>query len=127
MPNEIATIEAYISSQPESAQVALSDVCRAICSALPDADGVITYNMPTFKLDGKMILHFAGWKKHYSIYPASEALVAKFKEELAPYKVVNATIQFPYTKAVPTELIEKIAEYRITEVAERENIKLARI
>jgi len=94
-------------------------VRRAILRALPGADEVIAYNIPTYKLQGESVLHFAGWKRHYSLYPAGAALVAAFEDELAPHKVEKATLRFSLSAPVPVKLIERIAKFRAVEVAER--------
>jgi len=66
------------------------------------------------------MLYFAGWKQHYSLYPATAGLVAAFGDELAPYKLSKGTIRFPLSDPVPAKLIERIAKFRAKEVAERE-------
>ena len=71
-----------------------------------------------------MVLYFAGWKKHFSLYPAGARLVAAFKDELAPYEVRKSTLRLPLSKeAVPIRLIGRIAKFRAKEVAERSKIK----
>ena len=65
------------------------------------------------------MLFFAGWKEHYSLYPASVPLVAALKDDLAPYKVSKGTIRFPLSQPVPVKLIERIAKFRAKEVAKR--------
>ncbi len=113
------SVEAYIASQPDAAQVKLELVRSAILSALPDAEEVISYNIPTYKLHGESVIHFAGWKRHYSLYPASPVLVEVFKDELAPYRVERATLRFSLSDPVLVELIERIARFRAVEVATR--------
>jgi uncharacterized protein YdhG (YjbR/CyaY superfamily) len=77
-------------------------------------------------LRGGAVLYFAGWKKHYSLYPANEHLVAAFKDDLAPYEVNNkGTIRFPLSQPIPIKLIERIAKFRAKEVAECERTKVA--
>ena len=76
-------------------------------------------------LHGGAVLYFAGWKQHYSLYPATDHLVAAFKGDLAPYKVNKGTIRFPLSQPVPVKLIERIAKFRAKEAAERARAKLA--
>jgi uncharacterized protein YdhG (YjbR/CyaY superfamily) len=71
------------------------------------------------------VLYFAGWKQHYSLYPATEHLLDAFKDELAPYDVNKGTIRFPLSQPVPVKLIERIAKFRAKEVAERGKSKEA--
>ena len=68
------------------------------------------------------MLYFAGWKEHYSLYPATARVVKAFADDLAQYKVNRSTIRFPLSKAVPMKLIERIARFRAKEVAEREKV-----
>jgi uncharacterized protein YdhG (YjbR/CyaY superfamily) len=113
------SVDAYIGSQPHDVQDILELVRGAICEALPGCDEVISYNMPTYKLAGEAIVYFATWKQHYSIYPASVALVAKFKNELARYTINKSTLRFAFSDPVPVKLIGRIAKYRAGEVANR--------
>ena len=92
--------------------------------ALPRAEEVISYQIPAYKLNGRVVIYFAGWKEHYSIYPAQRRLVAAFKERLAPYEVNNkGTIRFPLSEPVPARLIEDIARFRAKEVTENRGDK----
>lgn len=72
---------------------------------------------------GKPSSIFAGWKQHYSLYPATAPVVAALKDELGPYKVNNGTIRFPLTGTVPVKLIERIATLRAKEMADREKMR----
>jgi uncharacterized protein YdhG (YjbR/CyaY superfamily) len=120
----IASIGEYIDSQPDAAQKALKLVRRAIRKALPRAEEVISYKIPAYKLDGRIVIYFAGWKEHYSLYPSTRRVVAAFKRDLAPYELSNkGTIRFPLSEPVPVTLIEGIARVRAKEVAERRKAK----
>jgi uncharacterized protein YdhG (YjbR/CyaY superfamily) len=120
-----ASVDEYISSQPGSVHAKLWLVRNTIQKALPRADEVISYNIPAYKLHGEAVLYFAGWKQHYSLYPAGASLVAAFKDELAPYKVNKGTIRFPLSEPVPVKLIEHIAKFRAKEAADREKVNRA--
>jgi uncharacterized protein YdhG (YjbR/CyaY superfamily) len=111
-----ASVDEYIASQPEAMQPILQRVRAAIRKALPKAEEVISYNMPTYKLHDETVLHFAAWKQYYSLYPANARVVDAFKDEIAPYKVEKSTLRFPYSKPVPAKLIERIATFRANEV-----------
>jgi uncharacterized protein YdhG (YjbR/CyaY superfamily) len=71
------------------------------------------------------VLYFAGWRQHYSLYPATDRVVAVFKEDLVPYEVNKATIRLPLLEPVPVKLIERIATFRANEVAQRKKAKAA--
>ena len=88
---------------------------------LPEAEEVISYKIPTYKLHGSRILYFAGWRKFYSIYPATDTVLAAFKADLAPYEINKHTIRFPLSQPVPVKLIGRIAKFRAMEVRERSN------
>ena len=118
-------VDEYISSQPETAQVVLQLVRRALRKALPGAEEVISYKIPAYRLNGGIVLYFAGWKQHYSLYPTGERMVKAFNDQLAPYKVSKGTIRFPLSEAVPVKLIERIAKFRAKEVGKRKKSRLA--
>jgi uncharacterized protein YdhG (YjbR/CyaY superfamily) len=106
-------------------QSVLKRVRSTIRKAMPEAEEAISYKIPTYKLRGRAVLYFAGWKQHYSIYPSNDRLIAAFEDDLAPYKPSKGTIRFPLAAPVPVKLIEGIAKFRAKEVAERANAKSA--
>jgi uncharacterized protein YdhG (YjbR/CyaY superfamily) len=114
------SVDEYIASQPEAVHGVLERVRSAIRKAVPGAEEVISYKIPTYKLQGGALLYFAGWRKHYSLYPATDRLVSALKGDLAPYEVKKSTIRFPLSQPVPVKLIARIAKFRVKELAERE-------
>jgi uncharacterized protein YdhG (YjbR/CyaY superfamily) len=122
---DFKSVDEYIAAQPDAVQAVLGLVRRTIRKAMPGADEVISYKIPTYKLNGRAVLYFAGWKEHYSVYPASVPLVAAFKDQLAPYQVDKGTIRFPLSQPVPVKLIEHIAKFRAQEAAARAKEKPA--
>jgi len=121
--NDFKSVDEYIASQPAAVQSVLTQVRAAIRKALPKAEEVISYKIPTYKLHGGAVLYFAGWKQHYPLYPAGARLVAAFQAELAPYKVNKGTIRFPLSQPVPVKLIERVAKFRAKELTQRETAK----
>jgi uncharacterized protein YdhG (YjbR/CyaY superfamily) len=117
--NPYRSVDDYIAAQPEPVQRLLTRVRRTIRKALPAADEVISYGIPTYKMGGHAVVYFAGWKRHYSIYPATARLVEAFGNELAPYEISKGTIRFPLSAPVPIELVAGIAKMRAEEVASR--------
>ncbi len=115
---DFKSVDEYIASQPEAARGVLGRVRSTIRRAVPGAEEVISYQIPAYKLLGGPVLFFAGWRRHYSLYPATKRVVAAFKHELAPYEVSKGTIRFPLSHPVPTRLIGRIAKFRAKEVAE---------
>ena len=116
---DFQSVDDYISSKPDAAAATLELVRSAIRKALPKAEEVISYKMPAYRLRGEVILYFAGWKHHYSLYPAGPRLEAAFKDELASCTADKGTIRFPLSAPVPKKLIADIAKFRLMEVADR--------
>jgi uncharacterized protein YdhG (YjbR/CyaY superfamily) len=111
------SVDDYLELQPWAARGVLETVRGAIRKAVPGAEEVISYQMPAYKLTAGIVIYFAGWKKHYSLYPASAELVEAFKEELAGYEISKGTIRFPLSLPVPVKLIGNIVKFRAKEVA----------
>ena len=111
---DFASIDAYLATLPEAARSVLEEVRAVLMKAIPGAEEAISYQIPTLRLCGKNVLHFAAWKAHYALYPASARVVAELGEALAPYDVSKGTIKLPYTK-VPRALLAKVAKVRAAE------------
>jgi uncharacterized protein YdhG (YjbR/CyaY superfamily) len=122
---DFKSVDEYIASQPETVRGVLERVRTAVRKALPGAEEVISYQIPAYKLDGGLLLFFAGWRQHYSLYPATDGVLAAFKDELALYDVKSRTIHFPLSRPVPVTLIGRIAKFRAKEVAARRGAKKA--
>lgn len=103
------TIDAYITEQPESVQPLLHQVRNTLHAALPEAEERISWRMPTFWRK-QNIIHFAAFQNHIGIYPGPKA-IEHFADRLSEYKTSKGTIQFPYKKPVPLELIAEIAKW----------------
>ena len=113
------TIDDYISTFPADIQTILEKVRQSIQKAAPDAIETISYGIPTFNLNGKHIVFFAGWKHHISLYPLPAGDEA-FQQELAHYKRAKGTIQFPLDKPIPYDLVEQIVTLLMKENPEKE-------
>jgi uncharacterized protein YdhG (YjbR/CyaY superfamily) len=111
-----ASVDEYLETQPESVRAVLERLRRIIRNAVPAAEETIAYNIPTFKLRGKTVLHFAGWKTFVSLYPANSSIVATFKDEIAPYLAEKSTLRFPLEPSLPAKLIERIAQFRAAQI-----------
>ncbi len=123
-PN-FTNVDEYISAQPENAQVALKLVRRTLRKALPKAEEVISYKIPAYQMHGEIVVYFAGWTSHYSLYPASGRMTAGLKAQLGSRKVRKATIRFSFSEPVPVKLIEGIAKFRLAEARRRKKLKSA--
>jgi uncharacterized protein YdhG (YjbR/CyaY superfamily) len=108
--NKFETIDAYIGSFPTEVQPILQDVRRAIRRAAPETDETISYQMPTFKLDGKYLVYFGGWKHHVGIYPIP-AVDEALEKEISQYRGDKGTLRFPLRDPIPYDLIERVAAF----------------
>jgi len=122
---DFKSVDAYMAAQPAASRGILERVRSTIRRAVPDAEEVISYKIPAYKLHAAPVLYFAGWRRHYSLYPATKSLVSAFKDELAPYEVSKGTIRFPLSEPVPVKLIGRIAKFRAQEVAAQGKMKKA--
>jgi uncharacterized protein YdhG (YjbR/CyaY superfamily) len=113
----IESVEEYIAAQPVAAQRTLNRVRNAIRGAVPEAEESISYKIPTYKLDGERLLYFAGWKQHYSLYPATKRLLAALEDDLKAHEVVKSTVRFSLAEPVPVRLIAKMAKFRAKEIS----------
>ena len=113
------TIDEYISTFPEDIQNVLEKVRQAIHKAAPEATEAISYGIPTFNLNGKHLVFFAGWKHHISLHPLPAGDEA-FQQEISHYKRARGTIQFPLDKPIPYDLVEKIVTFLMMEKPETE-------
>lgn len=111
---QFKTIDEYIKTFPKDVQSILEKIRKTIRKAAPSATETISYGIPTFKLNGKSFIYFAGFKHHISIYPAPRG-VEEFKKELAEYKGGRGTVQFPLDKPLPLSLITKIVKFSVKE------------
>ena len=105
-------VDEYISRFPRDVQKVLKRIRSTIKKAAPKAGESISYQIPTLKVGGKVLIYFAGFAKHTSVYPAPRD-AAEFKDELAAYKGGKGTVQFPLDKKVPYELIARIVKFRM--------------
>jgi uncharacterized protein YdhG (YjbR/CyaY superfamily) len=108
------SIDEYISEFPAETQVVLKELQAVINACAPGATETISYAIPTFDLNGKHMVHFAGYARHVGLYPAPSGLGA-FKEDFKPYKSGKGSVQFHLGQPLPTELIRRIVEFRVAE------------
>jgi len=122
---KVESVAQYIAAQPKASQRVLRNVRSVIRKALPDADEVISYGMPAYKQHGYVVLYFAGWREHYSLYPVNARLIASVKPQAATYEVNDkGTIRFPLSKPVPARMIAAIAKLKANEAAARRQARL---
>jgi uncharacterized protein YdhG (YjbR/CyaY superfamily) len=118
----VKDIDTYISLQSEEARVALEELRHTIQSAAPDAEEAISYGMPAFRYHG-MLVYFAAFKNHYSLFPGNASLIDELKNELKGYTTSKGTIQFTFGKPLPKALVKKIVKLRMKENLAKEKAK----
>jgi uncharacterized protein YdhG (YjbR/CyaY superfamily) len=113
----VASVDDYIGAQPAAVRPILQRVRSVIRKALPAAEETISYKIPTYKLRGSAVVHFAGWKEFYSIYPLNDRVAASLKGDLAGFEVKKSTLHLSFSRPVPAKLIERIVKLLAKEVA----------
>lgn len=106
-------IDIYISGFPVNVQEMLQLIRETIKKSAPEAEEIISYTMPSYRLNG-LLVHFAGYKGHIGFYPAASGIEA-FKKELSVYKGAKGSVQFPLDKPLPLDLISQIVKFRVIE------------
>jgi uncharacterized protein YdhG (YjbR/CyaY superfamily) len=107
------TIDEYMAGFPPDVQEILEKIRLTIRAAAPDAQETISYQMPTFTLQGNLV-HFAAFKKHIGFYPVPTGIEA-FKDELSVYQGGKGSVQFPLDQPIPYDLISRIVTFRVQE------------
>jgi uncharacterized protein YdhG (YjbR/CyaY superfamily) len=110
-------MDEYIDAFPDEVKIILNNLRQTIKEVAPGAEETISYQIPTFTLNGNLV-HFAAFKNHIGFYPTPSGIEA-FKQELAPYEMAKGSVQFPIDQPLPLPLIRRIVEYRVKENLER--------
>ncbi|MDF2721265.1 MAG: hypothetical protein K0Q59_940 [Paenibacillus sp.] len=117
-----ATIDAYIALFPPEVQRILQELRQTVREVAPEMKEKISYQMPTYELKGKNVVHFAAFKKHIGFYPAPSGIEA-FEEEVKPYHKSKGTLQFPLDQPLPFDLIRRVTAYRVAQTIEQAGAK----
>ena len=105
---DFKSVDEYMAAHPRQVRTTLRAVRNAVRKALGGAQEMIRYGMPTYTLDGRPVIYFAGWKRHISIYPIPAADAA-LRKAMAAYESGKGTLKFPLSEPIPYELIGRIA------------------
>ena len=116
--DSIATVDDYIAGFPSPLKKLLSAMRKTIKSAAPNAEELISYQMPAYKYKG-VLVYFAAFEKHIGFY-ATPTGHSAFKKELSQYKTGKGSVQFPYTEPLPLDLVKRIVQFRVKENEEKE-------
>lgn len=119
-PGPLSQINAYLRAQPPAARKALKQVRATVRAAVPGAADAFSYRMPAFRLDGRILIYYAAFTRHFSIFPVGPRLIQSLGKAAEKYETSNkGTIRFPLDAPVPVALIKKIAKARIGELRQR--------
>ncbi len=113
---DAGSVDEYIDGFPVRTREALKQLRAVIRAVVPEAVERISYGMPTFDLNGKHLVHFAGHTNHVGLYPLPGVIEA-FKEELGPYTFAKGSVQFPLDQPLPADLISRMVEFRVREMS----------
>src|ERR687893_2526134 len=107
MSDRFATVDDYVAALPEDARPVMEEVRRVVHRVVPGVAEKISYDMPTFVLDGLPLVHVAAWKKHIGLYPLPP-MAAELAAAVAPYRAATDTMQLKYARPIPYDLVERV-------------------
>jgi uncharacterized protein YdhG (YjbR/CyaY superfamily) len=112
---EPMTVDEYMATLADDRRDAMETLRRTIRAVAPQATEVISYKMPAFKTHGRFLVSYDAYKRHYSLFPASDAVVRALGDAIAPFLAGRGTIRFPADRPIPTDLVARIVEIRVAE------------
>jgi len=112
------TVDEYLADLPDAQRTVVTELRRTVREAAPEATESIAYQMPALRSQGgHFLVSYAAFKNHYSLFPASDVVVAAIGDELTPYLAGKGTIRFPANRPIPLALVTRIVETRVAEKA----------
>ena len=116
MAEKPANTAEYLATLTSAQRAVMDEFRNAIRAAAPGAEEAFGYGMPAFRLDGKPLVWYAAWKRHYSLYPLSAAMLRAHAADIEGYETAKGTIRFPASRPLPLGLVEKLVKTRIAEL-----------
>ena len=111
-----ASIDEYLATLPDEQRAALEHLRAEVHRIVPEAQEMISYGMPGFSLDGRNLIWFAGWKKHCSVYPLTDAFLADHADELAGFEQTKGSVHFTSARPIPDVLLRALIQARVADV-----------
>lgn len=117
----LSTVDDYLATLPADRRAGVEVLRQAVRAAAPEATETIAYNMPAFRSHGgQFLVSFAAYKAHYSLFPASEAVVESLADEIRPHLAGKGTIQFRADQPIPVQTVTRVVAIRLAENAAAE-------
>jgi uncharacterized protein YdhG (YjbR/CyaY superfamily) len=111
-----ADVDAYLAALPDDRRQVLAELRRTVRAAAPEAEETIAYRMPALRLGGRFLVSYDAYRRHVSLFPASDAVVTALGPEIDPYLAGRGTIRFPAGRPIPLDLVDRVVRIRVDEV-----------